>query len=182
MRVCVSVGGLQKSHLSGGRLPALIHPPSWKHDVLVRTPNAIDEDAFRALYHISISLFTCCKSHALTWTIWHVLVPATAARRCLDSSTVGTTSERAPSTVYLAATVPSQPAYLHRVSETSTETLVCATYASMTPLPTGVPSDRPISSAAFFERPLPMGMPAVRTSSCPSCTNPFSTNSLRPIF
>ena len=47
--------------------------------------------------------------------MWQVLVPATAASLCLDSSREGTTSESLPWTLYLAATVPSQPAYLEGI-------------------------------------------------------------------
>jgi hypothetical protein len=53
------------------------------------------------------------NSPSLLCTIWHVLVPAIAASRHRDSSRVGTISERTPFlSLYRAATVPSQPAYL----------------------------------------------------------------------
>jgi hypothetical protein len=51
--------------------------------------------------------------------MWHVLVPAHAASRCLDSSRLGTYSESFPPSVYLAAIVPSQPAYLNNGKDDS---------------------------------------------------------------
>jgi hypothetical protein len=53
-------------------------------------------------------------SWALTWITWHVLVPATAAKRCLDSLNDGALLSPLSSPVEeRAATVPIHPAYLH---------------------------------------------------------------------
>ena len=73
---------------------------------------------------------------------WQVDVPATAARRpkASDTSVSCSLEER----LCLAPTVPIQPAY-----------------ASMTPLPTGIPAGRLKSDAAFSLR-VPTTSPALR--------------------
>lgn len=95
----------------------------------------------------------------LLCAMWQVLVPAMAASLASASSSEGFGPGFPPLGPEAAATVPIHPAYLHSLSITHhcIITRLCRTHASITPLPTAVPSTRPNSSAATLLSPFPTG-------------------------
>ena len=123
-------------NLSSWWLATFGHPPSVDNCVLIiflkktmttmtvdwmyleRTPYAMHKDTLGTLQRcISKSVIIGFeeREHICAWTRWQVLVPAMTANRWPPSSREGTTSESFPFSSYLAATLPSHPAYLLKI-------------------------------------------------------------------